>query len=305
MCTVYAFVCLATWYLCRTLPSSEGALVRLFGTYAAAAMVSSGLWLAAGQLWTFLLDLLPWFDGAGARYAAHTPILFVSGVLLFLLAVTVHHLLIVFEASRRAETRALEHQVLAREAELKALRAQIDPHFLFNSLHSISALTASDPASARRMCLLLADFLRGCLKLGAAERIPLFEEVRLAGHYLEIEKVRLGTRLAVELDVESECEGCMVPPLLIQPLVENAVTHGVAPLLEGGTVRIEARRRGRVLTIALENPFDPEAARRNGAGVGLKNVRMRLLNVFDGDARLDVVRKEHRFRVELSLPCGS
>src|SRR6185503_18583567 len=99
-----------------------------------------------------------------------------SGVALFILAVAFNYLLITFENSRRAENRALEMQVLAREAELKALRAQIDPHFLFNSLNSINALVISDGAAARKMCVLLADFLRGSLKLGSQQRIPLSEE---------------------------------------------------------------------------------------------------------------------------------
>jgi two-component system sensor histidine kinase AlgZ len=309
VCAVYAFICLAAWYLCRTLPSSESALARLIGTYGAAAIVSSGLWLLLGQAWVSFLGMFTYFAGAAGRYASQSAILFVAGVLLFLLAVTVHHLLIMFEESRKTEKRALEMQILAREAELKALRAQIDPHFLFNSLHSVSALTTSDPAAARKMCLLLADFLRGCLKLGAEERIPLHEEIRLAEHYLDIERVRLGPRLSIQRDIDPECEGCLVPPLLIQPLVENAVKHGVAPMLDGGSIAIRAMRVGASLVIRLENSFDPEGVRRDGAGVGLQNVRMRLLNMFNGSARLDVnedvTENAGRFRVELRLPCGS
>jgi two-component system sensor histidine kinase AlgZ len=212
-------------------------------------------------------------------------------------------LFITFEASQRSEKKALELQVLAREAELKALRAQIDPHFLFNSLNSVSALVTTDPAAARRMCILLADFLRGCLKLGSEARISLSDEMRLAEHYLNIERVRLGPRLAVEREIDPECEACLVPPLIIQPLVENAITHGVAPMLNGGTVRLEARKHGDLLKIVLENPFEAEAVRRNGMGVGLKNVRLRLVNLFNGDARFDVHEEAGRFRVELQFPC--
>src|SRR4029434_5547523 len=126
------------------------------------------------------------------------PMLFIFGVVLFVIAVAFNYLLITFEVSRKAESRALELQVLAREAELKALRDQIDPHFLFNSLNSINALIMTDPAAARKMCVLLADFLRGSLKLGGEERITLLEEMRLAECYLDIERVRFGARLQVE-----------------------------------------------------------------------------------------------------------
>ena len=137
------------------------------------------------------------------------------------------------EESRAAETRALELQLLAREAELKTLRAQIDPHFLFNCLHSISALTGTDPPAARRMCLLLGEFLRTSVKLGAQDRIPFADELALAERYLEIERVRFGSRLAIERAIADGVGSCAVPALLLQPLVENAVTHGIAHLRGG------------------------------------------------------------------------
>ncbi len=304
MCMVYAFLCQSSWYVCRTLPLEESDIVRLIGTHAAAAAVASGIWAGLGGIWVWALGAATSFDGIADRYFAQLPIVFASGVVLFLLAVAFSYLFITFEASQRSEKRALELQVLAREAELKALRAQVDPHFLFNSLNSINALIMADPPAARRMCVLLAEFLRGCLKLGSHERISFGEEMKLTEHYLDIERVRLGARLIVERRVDPDCESCRVPPLIMQPLVENAITHGVAPMLEGGTLKIEARRYGNVMKIILENPFDPDAAAaRNGVGVGLKNVRMRLTSLFNGDAQFHAREDHGRFRVELQLPC--
>ena len=183
------------------------------------------------------------------------------------------------------------------------MRAQIDPHFLFNSLHSISALTAEEPAGARRMCLLLAEFLRSSLRLGARERIPFTDEMKLAESFLNIEKIRFGDRLGFEQQVDPECNDCLVPPLLIQPLIENAVRHGIAPMIDGGVVKIEAQRRGKNLEIVLENPFDPEAATKDGAGVGLKNVQARVRSMFAGDGRVEVEKSGHRFRIMMRMPC--
>src|SRR4029079_2516584 len=149
------------------------------------------------------------------------------GFLLYLLAMAVSYLAAAFEVSRDAERRGLELQVLAREAELRALRAQLDPHFLFNSLQSISALTTADPPAARRMCLLLADFLRDTLAVGSQARIPLRSELLLAQRFLEIEQVRFGERLRVDIEPE-QAGDIAVPPLILQPLVENAVRHGIA-----------------------------------------------------------------------------
>jgi two-component system, LytTR family, sensor histidine kinase AlgZ len=224
------------------------------------------------------------------------------GLLLFLLAAALHYLLVAFEDSRRAETEALRFQILSREAELRALRAQIHPHFLFNSLNSINALIGSRPEEARRVCVLLAGFLRRSLALGTRERVPLAEELALAEDLLAIEKVRFGARLHFAPLVEEAALACLVPPLLLQPLVENAVTHGIAQCLEGGTVRLLARRRGERLLVAIENPRDAGAPARKGTGIGIENVRRRLETLYGREAELRLQRDGDSFQIELELP---
>jgi len=303
MCLVYAFICQASWYLCNAIPLREAETLRLITSHGTAAVVSASAWVAVGWVWAWVLATGSSLEGITSRYVGQMLVLFVSGVVLFLLAVAFNYLLITFEVSQRAESKALELQVLAREAELKALRAQIDPHFLFNSLNSINALVMADPASARRMCVLLADFLRGSLKLGSQDRIALTEEIKLAECYLDIERVRLGARLQVERNIDSQCERCLVPPLIMQPLVENAIKHGVAPSLDGGTVSLNIERNGAGVKIVIENPVEAETSIKSGAGLGLNNVKSRLANLYDGNARMDVNHNAGRFRVELQLPC--
>ena len=305
MSLLYAFMCLSAWYVCLAAPMRDQSLIRLITTLSLAAIVASAAWFAAGEVW--VLSIEPWVDlpGLSERYTSQfTPIL-LNGVLLFLLASAVHYLLIILDVSRGVEKRALELQVLAREAELKALRAQIDPHFLFNSLNSISALTVSDPQGARSMCILLADFLRTSLVLGGKQQIPVQEELRLVESFLSIEKVRYGQRLSVVRSVDPECDGCLVPPLLIQPLVENAIRHGIAPLIDGGAVRLDVHRDGSAIEIVLENPMDPlnEKSVSAGAGLGLENVRSRLARLFPGEAHVNISRDEGRFQVRLRFPC--
>jgi LytS/YehU family sensor histidine kinase len=223
-------------------------------------------------------------------------------VLLYLLAAAFQYVLLAGEASREAERRALEARVLAGDAELKALRAQVNPHFLFNSLHSISALATADPARARQMCVLVSDFLRRSLGLGDKTSIPLSEELALAKNYLAVEQVRFGPRLEVRERIEEACLECLIPPLLLQPLVENAVTHGIAGLVEGGSVELEARRSSRTLFLAIENAYDAEAAPARRNGLGLANVKKRLEARYGDAARLDIRVSNGRYRVELTLP---
>ena len=303
MCLVYGFACLSAWYVCRATPLTSSGVLRVLSSSALAAVLASGLWVELMHLWVSALVALPFFTESAARYAGHDPVLFAAGVLLFLLALTVHYLLLAFELVRQAEQRQLRMEVLAREAEHRALRARLDPHFLFNSLNSISALTAVDPAGARRMCVLLADFLRDTLNVSSRDQIPLVEELALTDRFLGIEQVRFGDRLQVERHVDAAAAQCRVPPLLLQPLVENAVTHGIAGLLEGGVIRLDVSRRDRRLSIAIENPRDAESPRRSRRGVGLENVRQRLIAMFGADARLDARADEARFRVELAMPC--
>jgi two-component system sensor histidine kinase AlgZ len=304
----YALVCLSTWYLCRVFPlGTDVAIWKALAVHGLASVLASAIWGAMGTAWAGTVDTVAggvFFEGTSAAqiYADRGPELFVVGVLLYWLAAAFHYLLIAFEASREAERRALELNLLAREAELKALRAQIDPHFIFNSLHSISALTTTDPVSARRMCLLLADFLRETLRLGAVQRISLADEFALADRFLAIEQIRLGSRLQVTRVADPDAGPCLVPPLLLQPLVENAVVHGVAQLVEGGTIRIVARRSGPVLTITLENPCDPERRRSRGVGLGLELLRRRLITQFGAYDAVLATESDGCFRVEVRIP---
>ncbi len=301
LAVAYAFLSLSAWYVTGGSPVDRVGALRVGVTAVASSFLSSAVWLLIARGWLGLIGASgPWADVPSAFRAA-APTLFGFGFLLYLLAMAASYLAAAFNVSRAAERRGLELQVLAREAELRALRAQIDPHFLFNSLQSISALTTVDPAAARRMCLLLADFLRETLALGARTRIPLSSELALACRFLAVEQVRFGDRLRV--DVEAGGAGaCEVPPLLLQPLVENAVTHGVAHLLAGGTVRIRAVRRMASLVVTVDNPCDADRPAGRGTGLGLRNVRQRLESAYGSDAFLQAEETGGRFIVKVELP---
>ncbi len=218
------------------------------------------------------------------------------------MSVTFHYVLLAEQASREAQARALEARVLARDAELKALRAQVNPHFLFNCLHSVSALTTSNPAKAREMCILLADFLRTTLRLGGKETITLEEELVLVRGYLAIEKVRFGARVHMEEDVHKDAMGLSLPPLLLQPLVENAIRHGIANLPEGGVIRLSAERKDDAVSILVENSFDPDSPSPLKTGLGLENIRQRLNARYGNDANIAIRTVGNSFLVKLQLP---
>lgn len=303
MMLVYAFVCLSTWYLCRVFTLERSSVTLLFGVHIFAAALSTALWLALGNAWVGVLAHVPSFSGIEARYPRVWALLAGAAFLLFWLTAVMHYLLISFENTRSVEKRLLQLDLLAREAELQNLKAQIHPHFLFNSLHAISALTTLDAKAAREMCLRLSEFLRKSLALKAETRIPLQEELHLLDHYLALERVRFGSRLLVEKNVAAEAATYLVPALVLQPLVENAVNHGIAHLVEGGLITITARESNAHLEITLLNPCDPDHIPRKGEGVGLSNVAKRLTALYQGQARLEFEKHDARFMVKIVLPC--
>jgi two-component system, LytTR family, sensor histidine kinase AlgZ len=294
----FAFVCLSAWYVSRYTPLGTAGPVRLLGSALGASLLSSGAWVALGRGWSGIVERA---TATPVPFEAIGPPLFVFGQVAYLMSLAVSYIAAAAEQTRIAERRALEVQVLSREAELRSLRAQIDPHFLFNSLHSISALTTANPAGARRMCLLLADFLRESLALGAEERIPLARELALARKYLEVERVRFGDRLRVEI-TSTGGQDVIVPSLILQPVVENAVTHGIAHVLEGGAVSITTSCSPVRVTMVVENPSDADRPKRAGGGVGLPNVRARLRALYGSEASVQASELNNRWRVEITLP---
>ncbi len=304
---VLGFQSLGTWYLVRTLPAQSTPWPRLVTSWLGAVVASVAVWTAIGLGWTsFLLSLDNVPDPRRAQILIQTvPVLVLVGTFGVCAAVLVHYFLAAVERSRESERRAFELQMLARDAELKSLKAQLDPHFLFNSLNSVAALIGTDAPAARRMCFLMAGFFRKSLGLARRDAIPLAEELYLAETFLAIEQVRFGDRLGTSFAVDEETLTLAVPPLILQPLVENAVHHGIAHLVEGGEIRLRGRRREGRLELELENPCDPERPASRGAGVGVANVRSRLEALFAHRASLEVEATPERYLVRLLLPISA
>ncbi len=302
---VHAWSCLASWYLCRSTSLDETRPAQLAGVHLTAAAVAGTLLLGVGTAWSRLLANEERFRQGALLFAENRILVFVFAVLLFSLAVAVHYVLLALAASQAAEKRAYELRILAQEAELKMLRTQIDPHFLFNSLNSIASLVVSDAAKARQMCLGLGDFLRRSLRLGAREEIPLADEIALVESYLAVERIRFGDRLRFVSRIADGVGEYLVPPLLLQPLVENAVRHGIANLVEPGQVTLEAEARGGRILLAVENDYDAESPPRRGSGIGLANVRRRLAARYAAAATVDVEKTAATFRVRIAMPARS
>lgn len=230
--------------------------------------------------WLGLVDAPP---GAGVRAGLLAAAL--AGVLLFYL-----------ELLARARSPAVV------EARLLALNARIRPHFLFNSLNAVLSLIRAEPRRAEEALETLSDLFRAALR-DPREWLPLSDEIALCRQYLDMEKLRLGERLQVDWVIDDLPLEMTIPPLMLQPLVENAVYHGVEPAPEGGAIRIVFARRDDELRISVENPRHPGAHEGRGNHMALANIRERLALYYDLEARLEIEAQEQRYRICIILPC--
>ena len=294
---IYALVCGSSFYMAKALPLKKSHLLQVLSSLFSASLAASGFWVLTA--WA-LSAALP--HELGPKLRNELVVIFGLGNAYFVLSLVFHYLILTMEAHREAERRAAEEAVNTREAELRALRAQINPHFLFNSLNSIAALTAMDPDEARRMCLLLSGFLRETMNMGDEKDVPLKRELELIESFLEIEEVRFGERLKVEKEIEKEVLTLRVPPLIFQPLVENAVKHGVASTTEAGVLSLAVKKKGDRIELSLQNPYDPHGNRSRGTGRGLPITAQRLEAFYRGQAQIKVEKGDGTFKVTVSIP---
>jgi sensor histidine kinase YesM len=229
-------------------------------------------------------------------------------ILIYWLILMISHALTYYARYREGELRASQLQAQLAQAELQALKMQLQPHFLFNTLHSISALQLKDIEAANRMIARLGDFLRLTLDNSGAQEVTLQKELEFLKCYLEIETIRFQDRLTVNMEVEPQALDARVPNLILQPIVENAIKHGIAPRAAPGLIDIRARRENNRLEIAVED--NGRGLQQNGAahrsvkeGVGLSNTRARLDQLYGASYRLELANvSTGGLRVTLEIP---
>lgn len=262
-------------------------------------VVLSTVWLFMGK---FILSLL--FSDSYYRHLLNQSLFirFSYGFLITSSIVLMSVIWLNWQEQKALEERRVEAERMAREAELFKLRQQLQPHFLFNSLNSISALIGSQGKEARRMVLQLSDFLRGTLKKEEHQWTTLKDELHYLHLYLEIEKVRFGHRLNTDFRVAPDAEELQLPVLLLQPIVENAIKFGLYDTLDDITITVDAQQVDGELRVQVQNPFDPETTAPTGTGFGLSSIQRRLYLLFGRNDLLATEAADHTFTTRLRIP---
>jgi two-component system, LytTR family, sensor kinase len=267
-------------------------------------LYSIGFALAAAYLIRFLSPYVVSPDVEYAQFVEKSFLLrcIIGWVLISLISASIWLWTYVNDLSH-VEERKNVNEKLAREAELSRLRQQLQPHFLFNSLNSISALVVIKPEEARKMIQQLSDFLRGTLKRDEQQLVLLSEELDHLQLYLDIEKVRFGHRLKTNIISDEKSLSLKLPSLLLQPIVENAIKFGLYDTTGEIVIRIIAKADDQYLSITVENPYDPETATpRQGTGFGLNSVQRRLYLLYARHDLLATEKDEVTFRTSIKIP---
>ncbi|HWT14725.1 MAG TPA: histidine kinase [Patescibacteria group bacterium] len=280
------------WRITRRWPIGEAQIARGFGVHALAALLLTGVHLLLMVLWLKLIGRSEPVDKLVVMQLSGVS---ATNIMLYALTAIACH-------GYAWWLRYLEAERWRVEAQLTALRAQLDPHFLFNTLNALAELAHQDATLTERLILRLSELLRRSLSGSAQHFATLAEELDFLEAYLDIHRALMRGRLRVDIDVAADLRGLAVPNLLLQPLVENAIRHGLAPKREGGRVRVHAWREGELLAISVSDDGVGERAPMR-EGIGLGNLRRRLDVLYRGGARMQATGLDpNGFEVRLLLP---
>ena len=297
---LFGFTGLLAWYPTRYIPFQRQSPLYSILAHVVAGVVVLGAWLllSIALLNAIFSKQEMYIEFLNQTIAWRVPL----GSLVYLVLVLIYYL--VTNSQKLQERTQQEERLkgLVRDAELNMLKAQINPHFLFNSLNSISSLTMSNPDEAREMIIRLSDFLRYSLKHRENEYVPLREELGRMKDYLAIEKIRFGDKLLYEFDISKECEEFKVPTMIFQPLFENAIRHSVYESVDPITISFSCKPDEAHMRAKISNDYDPEIPSRKGTGVGLQNVRQRIELAYKEKGSVQWSGKDGIFTVTVLFP---
>lgn len=298
--TLYFLLGISLWYTVSYNTLENYTPIKIFVNHAAAAIITSGIWVVAGY---YILSSIFDDDLKYKTFLFNSGIWrFIIGIFFYSIIVAVDYVIIYYNNFQQKLFKESELNTLVKEAELKSLKYQINPHFIFNSLNSISSLTLSDPDKARDMTIKLSSFLRSTLSKNEKQKSKLIEEINNGKLYLDIEKVRFADKFEFHEELDTECTDLEIPSMILQPLFENAIKHGVYESLDKVIIKLKCKPENEYLKIIVENNFDPEAVPRKGEGIGIKNIQNRLKLIYNQDNLVTVEKLSNTFRVNIFIP---
>ena len=297
---IFSLLAIAIWFPLRQLNIESGKVLSTLLNHLILGMATISMWLLGVRVLAVSLVSDPgsylelWKLSFYYRLA--------GGILIYVVITLTYYLIISFDNINKKNINEAKLENMLRETELLMLRSQINPHFLFNSLNSVSSLTITDPEKAREMVVKLSEFMRYALSRKEEKVVPLEKELLNMRLYMDIEKVRFGNRLVLRENIDSKALVVNVPNMILQPLYENSVKHGVYESVDRVIIDVVISKSDSGTTIGISNNYDPDSIPARGTGTGLNNVQRRLDLYYKKEAYL-ISRKENgKFTVELFIP---
>jgi two-component system, LytTR family, sensor kinase len=295
---LYLVITLGLWYAIRFGIQSSRKAIDLLTRNIILFVLTSGLWILISMGVLYIIQP-QWGDFYSETILSYR---LVSSLMFYICSVVVYYAISFYETIQEKQKQEMTLKTLVKEAQLNELRAQLHPHFLFNSLNSINSLTISNPRSAGDMIIKLSEFLRYSLSRKGHSMADFEKELYHIKLYLDIEKVRFGKRLEFICNAPDVPSNWPIPLMLLQPLIENAVKHGVYNTEETVTIQFDAYILNDNLLVSIKNNFDKDSVPTKGTGTGLSNVRERMRLVYGRADLMETVIEKERFTVILTLP---
>ena len=290
---------LSFWYSSVYLSIENNRITKIILTHFGGGLLISVVWLVLGYF--VVISIVNDTDLFGDFFIKTIKSRFIIGILYYFLLTAFYYVVIYYSDFQERTLKETELKNLVTEAELRSLKFQINPHFIFNSLNSMSALTEIDPKKAKQMIIKLADFLRYTLANNDRQKNTLNEELKNIKLYLDIEKIRFDDKFIYVEELHEECGKTEIPSMILQPLFENAIKHAVYETLDSVTIKLTCTRQDDFLKITLCNNFEGESHKK-GAGVGLKNIKDRLSLIYQQDNLMEIKKESGKFIVNIFIP---
>jgi two-component system LytT family sensor kinase len=295
----FMIIALALWYPSIYLSVDKNKFWKTLINHTAGGIITSIIWIYTGffilsnsiddtNYLSFLNDSLIWR--------------FNIGLIFYAITVIFYYVAYYYKGYKEKARQESELKALVKDAELKKLKYQINPHFIFNSLNSISSLTISDADKAREMIIKLSNFMRRTLSKNENQMIALRDEISNSSLYMEIEKIRFGDGIEFIENISDDCKGIQIPSMILQPLFENAIKHGVYESMEKITIKLSCRKDEKYFVITLQNNFDPDGISRKGEGIGIQNIKSRLKLIYNQDNLITHDILNNIFTVNVYIP---
>lgn len=297
---IFALLGIGIWFPVYYTDLESKRILNFFTNHLAASSLAVGVWIWLSYI--ISTSMISLTDEYMSYLNSSIPWRIAIGFLLYIMFASNYYLIIYYHNFKAKLEREAELKTLIKESQLNSLKSQINPHFLFNSLNSISSLTMVSPEKAQDMVINLSEFLRYSLSHKNESMNTFEKELRNIDRYLKIEKIRFGKRLNVEKDISEPCLRCFLPGLILQPIVENAVKYGTYESTTQSSIYISASCSPEVLEIVIKNDFDPDFVSKKGEGIGLKNVAGRMKIQYGREDLLNITKNGSRFEVKLVFP---